>query len=565
MRRLKLLFIFIAIVTFQIGAYNPQEIISFKSKIYDSMDKLYLVAGYGIPSNARPWSKSEALIILNRIDPSLLTNHQRELYKEIKDEISTNNLLYNSDVFGISIGADLNTEMYWHSNSAKFIVEDDWVYGFVKRKPLLRLRFDISLSDFAYIYSDLQYNRNIFNYKDEKITKTAVGAIVDGRTGSGYYVTKSAIYSKEFFTNIMPFNESYDVDFETPKRAILSVGGNHWKFTFGRDKVAWGNGKSGNFIIDNHVDFHEFGRLKFFSDKFSYDWLNVFLPTRTYHGEDPDERLRFLMAHRLEFRPWKRLTVAFSENVMFYNEVFDIKYLNPAFIYHNLNNRSMFNAIAHVELDFMILKGLNIYGQFVLDQARAPNEPATQADATGYLGGVEYVKEVGPGFLSTSLEFVLTSPILYRRDEVDFLMFRPYFTHGNPSGPGYVLKFDYIGYKYGSDTLLLQWDLEYSMLSNLNFGLTVIGMRQGEVDLFYDNENITSYQGSTPSGTEIKESLIISLTGSYDKPKLFGSRFDLSVWSEFDWIGKRTFIKNTQMHEDNRSDFQITVGMGLSF
>jgi hypothetical protein len=48
--------------------------------------------------------------------------------------------------------------------------------------------------------------------------------------------------------------------------------------------------------------------------------------------------------------------------VMYQADTVNLRYLNPAFIFHNLNNRSMFNAIAHAELDIMLYRGLNLYG-----------------------------------------------------------------------------------------------------------------------------------------------------------------------------------------------------------
>ena len=72
------------------------------------------------------------------------------------------------------------------------------------------------------------------------------------------------------------------------------------------------------------------------------------------------------MGHRLEFRARGGLTLALSEDVMYRNDVFDPRYLNPAFIYHNLNNRSMFNAIAHLELDWSPAPGWKLYGQYAL-------------------------------------------------------------------------------------------------------------------------------------------------------------------------------------------------------
>ena len=166
--------------------------------------------------------------------------------------------------------------------------------------------------------------------------------------------------------------------------------------------MKWGNGHSGNFVIGDHHDYSDFLRLVLFSDRFSYDWTNMFFETNISSGEGSSTDLEFkmLMAHRLEFRILDGLTLAFSENVMYQNDVFDLRHFNPAYIYHNLNSRTMFNAIAHAELDVTLRKGLNLYGQYALDQAVAPNESATQADASAYLVGLEYAHTLSKGILS---------------------------------------------------------------------------------------------------------------------------------------------------------------------
>ena len=68
---------------------------------------------------------------------------------------------------------------------------------------------------------------------------------------------------------------------------------------------------------------------------------------------------------------------------MYQNGIFSLRHFNPANIYHNLNILVIFNAISHLKLDVMLFNDLNVYGQFVLDQARAPNERAIQVDAYG--------------------------------------------------------------------------------------------------------------------------------------------------------------------------------------
>jgi len=549
-----------------------QEMIPLSSPLYEMMDALYQVAAIATPSNARPWSKTEANMILGRVDRASLGSAGISLYDKIAELAKPGLKLAFGDGFQFGAAVEANFEAYWHSNTG-FDRESDWIYGFEQRKPMAKLSLDFSLDNFFYAYCDMQYGRNRFNIADELFWATdvyhdGIGAIILPTDTRALMAGWSSIYSQSFLTNIL--EKAVDFDFQWPKRAIASVGGAKWNLSFSRDKLSWGNGHSGNFIVDDHVDYQEFARLIAFSDLFKYDWLFVFFDMNPTVGEIADTKFKVLMAHRLEFRILKRLSFAISENVMYQNDVFDLRYINPAFIYHNLNNRSIFNAIAHAELDFAFAKGFNAYAQFVMDQGRAPTESAVQADAAGYLAGIEYARLVGPGILTSSLEFAKTDPLLYRREFVDFLMFRKYYTNGDPTGPGYILNLDYIGYEYGGDALVLQWDTGFRIPGVAALGLGLFGMRHGAMNFFVshnkagDNAGLADYEGSTPSGDVITDTLIATLRGEYEIPRLV-SWAKAKVWAHFAWVNRRTYTKSTDTYSEWDSDVQLTAGCSLAF
>jgi len=554
-----------------------QEIIPLSSSIYSDMDALYLVTGNGTPSNARPWSKTEANLILSRVDRGRLAQNAVALYDAIAAAVAPGLKFAFRDGFGFGATLTANFELYAHSNTG-YDLESDWIYGFEQRKPMVKLGLDFSLKDFLYVYCDLQYARNRFNIADDLFQVTTrypsgIGAIIAPGNTDAQMVGHSSIFSQVFLTNIL--DHSYNFDFQWPKRAVSSIGGANWNFSLSRDKVRWGNGHSGNFVVDDHVDYQEFARLVAFSDLFKYDWLNVFMDINTSQGESADTKFKLLMAHRLEFRILKGLTFAISENVMYQNTVFDFRYLNPAFIYHNLNNSGMFNAIAHAEVDYSFTKGFNLYAQYVMDQARAPGEGTAQADASGYMGGIEYASLIGPGIFTTSLELVSTDPLLYRREKVDFLMIRKYFTNGSSADPnylhtGYIISLDYIGYQYGGDAQILQWNGDYRVKDFGKIGLRLFGMRHGEMDFFKshnstgNNAGYADYAGTTPSGDAIDELIAASLSGEYEVPKLV-SWASAKLWTQLDWIHRRTYTKSTDSHTSWDADLQFTAGCSLSF
>lgn len=561
MKRISIILVMAFILLAPLSAHTiSQEIIPLSSSVYTDMDLLYLITGNGTPSNARPWTKTEAFLILNRIDSKRLEGAVKILHQTLLDDLSGTPSLQEEDGFLLDVGFTYNLEGYYHSNGEDFTKDTDWIYGFEDRKAMFKFDIAFGIDPFFYSFTDLQYSRNRFTDRDvfNDPPVDVIGSIIE-EGNSATIVDWSYIYSRQFMSNVLI--PTYDVDFQTPKRAVVSFGGAQWNMNLSRDKVKWGNGHSGNFIIDDHVDYHEFARVSGFTNRFKYDLLYVFFETNpsTGEGSSADEEFRMLMAHRLEFRILDNLTFAVSENIMYRNNVLNLRYLNPANVYHNLNSRRIFNAIAHVELDYSPIPKVNIYGQYVLDQAVAPNEAATQADATGFLVGVEYATPLKKGILSTSIEFAQTSPAMYRREYVDFLMFRRY--HGN--GTSFVSHIDYIGYQYGGDTQLIQWDVGLRLLPDMKFNFRVIGMRQGEVDYFMSNDDVNEIRDPTPYGNSISERGIITLGGEFAYPNLF-SWLDAAIWFQIDLVGKRLYDRSTNTYGEHAGDVQVTLGMSLS-
>ena len=136
------------------------------------------------------------------------------------------------------------------------------------------------------------------------------------------------------------------------------------------------------------------------------------------------------MIHTLEFRPIDSLSILISEDLMYRmasDQALDLSFFNPAYIYHNLNNRSIFNAIAYLEVKWAPIKKWEFNTQFVLDQATAPNEDDSQKASWGFSLEGNYRDTKEKGWYSIYLDAVYTTPLLYRRDEVDFIKCMRYF------------------------------------------------------------------------------------------------------------------------------------------
>ena len=423
-----------------------------------------------------------------------------------------------------------------------FDVRCDWVIGITERAPFALGTLEISLHDWFYTYCEMEYRKNRFGY-DASTAQT----------------TSSFLYSPFFSTN---YFDLQFLDFETPYRAFISVGGDGWNIEWGRDLLNWGNGRTGNLIIGDHLDYHDFVKFVSFHDTFKYTALSVFLnhPDFVSGGEVPSPGFKMFLGHRLELRLFDgRVGLAASENVMYQDDAIDLQYLNPAYILHNLNNRSMFNAIASVEAEVAVLPGVTAYGQFVIDQARAPLEDSSQPDCFGVITGVDLAVPAGAGYLTANLEFVETDPYLYQRDLVDFKVTRRQFVIGY-SNKVYT---DFLGYRYGGDALVKQLLFGYTIPGK---GGVQAGMRSivhGDVRIDTEIPTIGAYpdpDDMTPHGDTPEEMMILTLRGDLD----IGSMLDiqalskLTSWVQLDHI---TIVNRDNVLGDAASDLQLVLGI----
>ncbi len=541
------------------AATGAQEVIPLSSSIYTDMDNLYLLTGLGTPSGSRPWTKSEAQKILSYAEPLVKGSVQQSLYDSVY-QIVHEELRWNySDGFSFSVNLDITAEGYAHTNS-DYDSYTDWVYSFVDRKPMAKVRLDMAVSDYFYTYCDLQYGYGLITYADTLTQNSeAIGALI-ADADSVYVVDQYstlAQYQSYFASNII--FKSRDFDFQWPKRAIFSVGGDSWNVNFSRDRISWGNSKIGNFILDDHVDFQEYLRFTTFTKYFKYEAMGVFFDT----SYTSDEYFRMLIAHRLEFRPWEKLTIAMSEDVMYKDTVFDVRFLNPAFILHNLNERDKFNAIAHLELAYVPKPGWRVYGQFALDQATAPNEDPTAEDTAWAVSlGMDYAKAYKNGVLSTAIEGSLALPSMYRRDEVDFLMARRYASlhYWNAQ------KFDYIGSPYGGDAIVGLWELRYRVPEKSEFFFSITTVLKGTVDIYTP----IGVSGYTDYGTTMfkDDEITVMVTPTIGANMNFSENISfiesINLYSQVSLISIGEYLQSTKDFTWESMDIQLVVGTTIS-
>lgn len=569
-----LFIILLLVISFNLYS-EDQQILPIEDKIYDYIDLVYILDSKIPPTSAKPYSIGQMKLYLNEINYNSLSKTGIKYYNYILERLDEEDNLFKLDDYSsLDFNATSGLEMYSHTNTEDVTTFRDWIYDQEDRMPLLKLGLTLSVDDIFFTSSELQYMQGKYEPSDEAgyyledsdfITKYGD---VNGETSIALTDNKITYniltnqYNKIFSTNI-PIASKY-IDFDTPKRSIISIGGKNINFNYSKDKINWGNSIIGNFIYDDHIK-NNFVNLKVYSQKFNINNTIAFLNTKTSSGEDADTEIKMFLAHRLEFMPFDFFRFAVSENVMYQNDMNSFLYFNPSYIYHNINMRGMFNAIASLETEVLLFNRVNWYSQFVLDQARAPNESDSQSGAWGLSTGLNYIVPVNNDILSLSVEGLYTLPCLYRRDIVDFIVFDRTFVINQ----SYVIEPTYIGYSEGGDTVAFKIQAEYDRLNKftalLYYSLTI----KGEVDIFtpLHNEGGGSYTNDgMPNYGET-----IFKNGIYSIKHIIHSSLDYSMYKNkhINISNKTTlsymYFQDLKASANSYNDFQFSTGIKIEY
>lgn len=486
-KRIFLSLVLVLACSFLLGA-SPAKIYPIDSPLYRDLRDLFISQGYSLPSTAGPWSRDELLFLLNKLDASHFSEVEQKLSDSLYEELTRTEQAF-------SIRFEANLESYTHTNTTDFITEEDWVYSYLDRKPLVNIPLEVDLGPF-YAGGDLALVNSPFNDRDD--SHKAVDGISD-------------LFGKYYLTTNLPVQFGSDelyLDANIPYRGFLAAGGSGWHLQVGRDRLSWGPGASGNFMLGSQVQYHNQGRITAYRDSFKYTFVTSSFPhpeeigmhTNDYSQANPIKGLKLFMAHRFEWRLLEnKLGFALNEGIMYQNASggIDLRILNPFMVYHNYFIRTNANSLASLEVDYALSKGWNLYGQFALDELALGetewNLPTASKHPNGlaYMLGLRIAKPVGKGMLSGHMEGVYTDPYLYLRsldgddsqtagDHTDSLNYiialRRWFLDK------VVYDQDYLGYRYGGDALVLSSAFGYREPDAWYLGGRFFGMVHGEID-----------------------------------------------------------------------------------
>lgn len=470
---------------------NRQKIHPIDSEVYQAITMLYIQQGMALPSTAGPWSEDELITMLERINTATLSEGEASIYKWIVTEL-------NYDKGNFKFGFEAAVETYAHTNDKVFLDRDSYVRSWDENKPLLDIQLETWLANHFYGYSALSIAANYYNTK------------VIPQTGTDGKYFGSKYYGETLWSHNIPFfapGSLADFDFNFPFRAFGAFGGENWSVQVGRDKLSWGPGVSGNFVVGSHLRYHDSARLATYGKNYKYTFNVSAFPHPNEYYKDPanvnkwgqgsqrDETngLNLFIAHRLEWRlAQDKVGITLTEGIMYQSEDnhLDLRVLSPTIVFHNGYIRSNSNSIVSLEVDYTPIPLLNIYAQFVMDEIAFSGEPVPGKDknaypnAFGYMLGAKTSFALDGGIFYGSFEGVLTDPYLYLRDAnapdqqgrgetgINWIVANRYIVNSQPLA-GTVYIEDFLGYKYGGDAIVI----------NANAGYKKLGLWSAETNL----------------------------------------------------------------------------------
>ncbi|MDR2588052.1 MAG: capsule assembly Wzi family protein, partial [Spirochaetales bacterium] len=495
-----------------------QRIAALDSGMYESLASLYLEQGRTLNSRSFPYTYEELRQSLRRLDYASLSEAGKTTYRMIEEFLDEKPAYEEEEKFGYYPSVRFNAEAYAHSRRSN----TEWVYDGRDRQPFFGFFSDIAVSGRLDLYVDITAQKDLF------------------QTGG----------DRDNHTSLMLNPYQFDLSF--PYRGGAVFGGKHWNLWLGRDKLSWGNGRTGNLMLSDADLYHEGVRFAVNFERFTFNWLVLgleswtdpevfgsgswdytggFKKPYTYpdyffqddsgapipHTDDngdgiPDsiERFKMFMAHRFEFLPFDNLRLALNESVIYGGKYPDLRVFNPMLVYHNFYLKDNMNSLMSLEVDYVPLPGFLVYGQFVMDQLSTNFEQDVygkdiEPNAMGYMGGFEYRRAAGPGFFSAGYEYAQTSSWLYIREHplVSYFSTRRIHSEARKDVLGdhnYFYVNTPLGYVYGSDAVVNSFLLSYTVAGSwalyAEYRLLYIG--ENDINSAFNTEG--AWDKKSPSG-----------------------------------------------------------------
>jgi len=554
------IFVLIVVCSVSLSAYNLQKVYQVDDPLYRQIRTLLISSGVSEPSTSGPWSAAELLSMLKPLDGVLLDEPSAALKERIAAYLTIDRTLIAVDGLAVHTEPTVTTEVYLHTNPESDMNDILSPYGYGGQEPFVRVPVEFWMSDTIYGIFDLNYQKRAYPSDD---------------------------YSYDTLQTNIFLGPNY-VENRFPFHALMAWGDEHEQLLIGRDRLSWGSGESGNFIIGPGADYEDFLQYTFFSRPFTYTFLFTqfdrvegdtgrVLPTR-FGGIS-----QIFISHRYEISPIPSVRFALTESSLFAAEALDVRMFSPLMFLHNYYNFNIGsggqgNNIMGFDLAVTICPGYSIYAQAVVDQIQFKNEMSsgmtddTLPPAYGVMLGVRNEQITAGGTLSMVIEGVYTSPYLYLNTRFgnegeDYSDYDGIIANNTDSAHA-----RFLGYEYGPDALVGLLGFDYRSSHDHEFSGRAVYMLHGANRLIPNNTipeletGEEAFRAFSPTGS-VETGVRLSLGGSYVVSPY------LSLQAQAVWTGYLNYLNGAALDAShalkalsgsNWHDMRVTLGVSMT-
>lgn len=262
------------------------------------------------------------------------------------------------------------------------------------------------IDDKVYIFTQLlETQRSYLSYTEDRNQKFST------LPGQGFWKP----YNSTLINNLKGydfFNAKAYFGFNAIKSINVEFGhGNHFI----------GNGYR-SLLLSDYSNNYLFLKLNTRIWKFQYQ--NIFAelsPTTAVALSKGDKLLpkKYTAMHYLAFKPNTSFEIGLFESVVFSRtDHFEFQYLNPVILYRAIEHTigSPDNVILGINTKWNIVKGISLYGQFVMDEfklSEVKKQSGWWANKFGVQAGIKYMNALGIDHLDLQVEYNAVRPYTY--------------------------------------------------------------------------------------------------------------------------------------------------------
>ncbi|MCP4631934.1 MAG: capsule assembly Wzi family protein [candidate division Zixibacteria bacterium] len=436
---------------------------------YEIVDR-FAVNGYlnGFALGTKPYSRSDFVDIINDVDSTFKeNNHAKKIDLELLHKLKSE---FEYDLNDTGKWPEVKRSQYhlldWNGSDYRWTLnpvgriagyqtglknpDDDWfsntsTIGIVSRGYF---RDDV---DFYFYFRDTRFGRD-----------------ADFNSPLDLIIEDEGITSVTFQDNNASFDRTY---------ASLSFKSKWINAGIGRYKLNWGPSPIGGLLLSDYsVPFDMLMlqypgkrvRATFIAGSLRTDVIDSVLSYQTPSKYRKNFKKKYIATHRLEFLPWKNLTLGFSESAIYGERGFDLGYLIPVMFYwseqHYLGDRD--NLLISLDATYYPFPKYKFYTSIILDDLTIGKLGGDDwANKWAVQLGVQNTDPLGIAGLSVGVEYIRIEPYVYTH----FFNVNSYTNHDQ-----------FLGYPLQPNSDKLVFHTNYWLKPSIKFNAKIERIRHGD-------------------------------------------------------------------------------------